>query len=275
MQDGTRLSELARFLRDRRERTAPEASIATRSRRRRARGLRREEVAEAAGISTTWYIRLEQGQDVRASVHALHGIGRALRLTRPEQNYLLGLARPDLDWKGKRRASEGPSHGMRGLLHSLGPYPAYILDSRWNVAACNIAARLVFGNLDAEDRWGCNLVARLFNDPEMRKIFASWPAVARSVVSQFRLACTNDAASEAFVLDLSSTNADFANLWSARELSEPPMWQKTIKHPLVGELVFDFVALRGTGADEGCIVALHTPAEPLTKDRVARLLSFI
>ena len=121
--DKIRLTELGQFLKSRRAMLAPENVGLAPTRRRRTPGLRREEIADAAGISAAWYVRLEQGRDVRASLHALDRIGKALRLNAPEQAYLLELARPDLDWKSKVRSHEMPSPTLLAMVSGLMPHP--------------------------------------------------------------------------------------------------------------------------------------------------------
>src|SRR5829696_4852237 len=124
--DQTRRDELARFLRSRRERLDPADFGVTFGGRRRAVGLRREEVADAAGISATWYVWLEQGRDVNASAHALRALGRALRLSQAEQTYLFRLARPDLDWRNGAVGEAMPAANLLSLVDGLSPHPAYI-----------------------------------------------------------------------------------------------------------------------------------------------------
>lgn len=275
-QHASRFAELSRFLKDRRARLTPESAKVAPLRRRRTSGLRREEVAEAAGISTAWYIRLEQGRDVRASLHALDRIGQALKLSKPEQAYLLQLARPDLDWKRRVRNHEIPSPGLLALLEGLSPNPAYILNRYWQVKACNAPARHLLGDLDNETKWGANLVARLFQDEQMRERFVEWPSVARSVVAQLRLATAgmaNDPVMEGFIAQLCAANGEFQQLWQMGELAEPPIWQKAIFHQKVGTMLFDFGGLRASGVDEGFTVAVHTPADEATRRRLSDLVS--
>ena len=125
--DQTRRDDLSRFLRSRRERLDPAAFGITVGGRRRAKGLRREEVADAAGISTTWYVWLEQGRNVNASAHALRALGKALRLSQPEQTYLFQLARPDLEWQNGPVETTPPSANLLALIDGLAPHAALSL----------------------------------------------------------------------------------------------------------------------------------------------------
>jgi len=273
--DKVRLTELGRFLKRRRAMLAPENLGLAPTRRRRTPGLRREEIADAAGISAAWYVRLEQGRDVRASLHALDRIGKALRLNAPEQAYLLELARPDLDWKSKVRSHEIPSPTLLAMVSGLMPHPAYVLNKHWQVKACNHAARLLLGDLDDEAEWGANLVVRLFQDERMRERFVDWPLVARSMVAQMRLstaAMASDPIVEALLAQLCATSPEFKRLWEAAEISETPTWRKTLAHPLVGHLNFDFAAFSPPGPDAAFTLAIHTASDETTRTRLTELL---
>lgn len=244
--------------------------------RRRTPGLRREELADLAGISTTWYVRLEQARDVKASLHALDRIGKALKLDASEQSYLLQLARPDLDWKSRVRSHETPSQALLAIVAGLSPHPAYVLTKYWQVKACNHAARLLFGDLDNEAEWGANLVARLFLDEAMRVRFVDWAAVTRSVVAQLRLSTASmagDSIMTTFITQLSSASPEFRSYWDEVELSEAPLWRKTIRHPATGPLHFDFAALAPPGPDRGFLLTVHTPSDQATARAMERLLA--
>lgn len=273
--DKIRLIELGRFLKSRRAMLKPENLDLAPTKRRRTPGLRREEIADAAGISAVWYMRLEQGRDVRASLHALDRIGRTLRLNAPEQAYLLELARPDLDWKNKVRNHEIPSPTLLAMVTGLMPHPTYVLNRYWQVKACNRAARLLLGDLDNESEWGANLVVRLFQDERMRERFADWPLVARSMVAQMRLstaAMASDPIMEALVAQLCATGPEFKRLWEAAEISAAPTWRKTLAHPLAGHLNFDFAAFKPHGPDSSFTLAIHTASDEGTRMRMKELL---
>ncbi|MER9421633.1 helix-turn-helix domain-containing protein [Mesorhizobium sp. M0317] len=140
--DGPRHNELARFLRERRDRLP---RIDGANGRRRAPGLRREEVAAEAGISTTWYTWLEQGREVNASPQVLRSLARVLKLSRSEQAYLYQLARPDLDWRNRLGEQGLPSAPLLSLLDGLAPHPAYVVNRYWQVVACNHRRRCCLG----------------------------------------------------------------------------------------------------------------------------------
>lgn len=270
--------DLARFLRGRRERLDPvDFGIAAGGRRRTA-GLRREEVAAAAGISTTWYVWLEQGRDVRASAHTLRSLGRALRLSQSEQSYLFQLARPDLDWRRQGAGSAAPSASLLSLVDGLTPHPAYVVDRYRQVVGANRPARMLLGDFDGDAPWAGSVIGRLFLDPTWRRRFVDWEAVARSAVAQFRLATaamTDDPVMTSMIELLSASSEEFAGFWSDRDLAEPPVWRKTVRHPQAGDMTFDFATLQPGGLDRDFTVSVYTPADSESRDRLGRLLAGI
>lgn len=270
----TRRDELARFLRSRRERLDPAAFGITPGGRRRTAGLRREEVAEAAGISATWYVWLEQGRDVNASAHALRALGRALRLSQAEQTYLFRLARPDLDWRDGQVGEAMPAANLLSLIGGLAPHPAYITNRYRQVVATNRPARLLLGAFDSGDPARGSIIGRMFLDPLWREIFVDWKRVARSTVAQFRLATAamaDDPVLASLVALLIASSEEFARWWADRELAEPPIWRKTVRHGLVGNMEFDFAVLQPAGRDSDFAVSLYAPADATSRERMERL----
>lgn len=274
MTSTTRRDELARFLRSRRERLDPAAHGIKTGGRRRTVGLRREEVADAAGISATWYVWLEQGRDVNASAHALRALGRALRLSQSEQTYLFRLARPDLDWRSGPAAEAMPAASLLSLVDGLAPHPAYITNRYRQVVAANRPARLLLGAFDSGDPARGSVIGRMFLDPLWREIFVDWETVARSTVAQFRLATAamaDDPVLASLVALLTASSEEFARWWADRELAEPPIWRKTVRHGLVGDMAFDFAVLQPHGRDSDFSVCLYAPADVPSRERLERL----
>ncbi len=265
IRDKDRLRQLAQFLANRRKRLKPQDFGITVKSRRRTLGLRREEVADRAGISTTWYVRLEQGRDVRASTHTLQLIAKALHLSAPEQSYLMRLARPDLEWQSKLADAARPSEALLSLLHGLAPHPAYIVNRYWQVVAVNEPATELLGAFRGEDAWSNNLIARLFLDPSWRHLFVEWDAVARSAVAQFRLslgAGTDDAVLVPLIATLEQASPDFSDAWNRQEIAEPPVWRKTIRLASGALQAFNFASLKPGGADSDFSVSIYTPVRP-------------
>ncbi|ESX14240.1 helix-turn-helix transcriptional regulator [Mesorhizobium sp. M0179] len=270
---GPRHDELARFLRERRDRLP---RIDGANGRRRAPGLRREEVAAEAGISTTWYTWLEQGREVNASPQVLRSLARVLRLSRSEQAYLFQLARPDLDWRNRLGAQGLPSAPLLSLLDGLAPHPAYVVNRYWQVVACNHPAAVLLGDFETDDEWSGSLLARLFLDLEWRQRFVDWPEVSRSAAAQFRLATvamTRDPVLAALVSSLEAASEAFATCWNSRDIAEPPIWRKSIRHPVAGAMSFDFATLQPGGRDSDFSVSVYTPVDASTARRFAALVA--
>ncbi|MER9414018.1 helix-turn-helix transcriptional regulator [Mesorhizobium sp. M0589] len=270
--DGPRRDELARFLRERRDRLP---RIDGANGRRRAPGLRREEVAAEAGISTTWYTWLEQGREVNASPQVLRSLARVLKLSRSEQAYLFQLARPDLDWRNRLGEQGLPSAPLLSLLDGLAPHPAYVVNRYWQVVAWNHPAAVLLGDFETDDAWSGSLLARLFLDLEWRQRFVDWPEVSRSAAAQFRLATvamTRDPVLATLVSSLEAASEAFATCWNSRDIAEPPIWRKSIRHPVAGAMSFDFATLQPGGRDSDFSVSVYTPVDASTARRFAALV---
>ena len=247
---GENRRELSSFLRAMRDRTRPRHDSAGR-RRRRAPGLLREEVAEAAGISATWYTWLEQGRPVNPSMHALEGIAKALFLTPTERQHLFTLARPDLAGMGTANAGRADLRQTADMLTSaLAPHPAYALDAAWNLLAWNVPASTLFCGFDAEDEIGGNLLRRLFLDPHWRALFADWEIVAQSAVAQFRAAAAalnSDGGVNRLIDGLKIASEEFERYWRDAKVEPSPIWTKAFLHPELGKKRYLYTSMSPTG----------------------------
>jgi transcriptional regulator with XRE-family HTH domain len=242
--DATR--ELAAFLRTRRERLAPaDVDLPQRGRTtRRTPGLRREEVAELAGVSVDYVVRLEQGRGLRPSADVLEALARALRLTEDERLYLFDLAqqRPVTRHRGTGR-SEVP---LARLVHDLSPLPAMLVNHRFDILAWNpeMAGLMVdFETVPEEQRntlWLCLL------HPGMRDFYRDRERIIREGIASLRAewaAHPDDAALAALVRELTSGDAEFARLWALRDVRVNGRGRKRLQHPRVGPLAVDFEVL--------------------------------
>jgi transcriptional regulator with XRE-family HTH domain len=176
-----RRRELGSFLRARRERTSPADVGLPGSPRRRTPGLRREELATLAGISTTWYTFLEQGRDVRPSRQVLTAIADALRLAEPERAHLAAIA---ADESIPREEPEFLAPEVAAVPHLLNPDPAYVTGSSYDLLAWNDAAAELFRGVDADPE--PNLARWIFTDPTARDVLPDWADVARGVLARLR-----------------------------------------------------------------------------------------
>src|SRR5258706_11061081 len=175
-------SEFGNFLRSRRAKLNPKSVGLPDGRRRRAPGLRREEVAELAGIGVDWYIRLEQGRAVSPSVTTIDALARALRLSKVEHAHLRALA---LGVNRRAFTRESVPAALRNLVESL-KQPAYVTGRRWDVLAWNKAAAEIFAfdRLAEED---CNTLILVLTKPASRRLFgAAWADEAKRMVALFR-----------------------------------------------------------------------------------------
>ncbi|HSB21628.1 MAG TPA: helix-turn-helix transcriptional regulator [Burkholderiaceae bacterium] len=233
-----RRQAFADFLRSRRERLSPQDLGLPSRARRRTPGLRREEVAELAGIGVDWYIRLEQGRAVSPSAATLDALARALRLNKVEHSHLRALTRG-----AERRALAGEpvSDALKRLVDGLG-LPAYVLGRRWDVLHWNAEADRIFafGRLPPERR---NVLLNVLTNPAARKLFGTaWADEARRMIGQFRASHDLFADDPAFIDLLSALRAgcpEFNGWWKAHEVRLPAPGTKRLRHPTLGVLRFE------------------------------------
>jgi transcriptional regulator with XRE-family HTH domain len=226
---------LGAFIRAHRERQAPPAVSAN---RRRTPGLRREELADAAGVGVTWITWLEQGRDVAASAAALARLADALKLSAPERASLFELA-------GRRDpAARSQVHNdIAPQLLALPSYctvPAYLLDHTWTARAWNAsAARLFAGWLDSGDEH--NLLKFVFLKPAAQRLIVNWPERARRLVAEFRADYSRrpgDAPMQELIATLSENSAQFATLWREQAVLDREGGEREFQHPVDGSLHF-------------------------------------
>lgn len=216
LNDQKRREELADFIRVRRERLSPaQVGLPNSGRYRRTPGLRREEVAELANVSVTWYTWLEQARNIRVSVQILENIATALQLNPDERVHLFLLAQqplPPIPPPLKDLVSPAVQH----ILDSLGAIPAYVTGRRLDILAWNQAACAVFGNFSTMPYRQRNLVWFAFTDPAARHLFVDWEDFARSVLAEFRADCGRYVGEEpkyvSFIEDLQTVSLEFQQL---------------------------------------------------------------
>jgi transcriptional regulator with XRE-family HTH domain len=260
------------YLKDRRTKLDP-AAFGFSAKRRRTPGLRREEVAQRANISPTWYAWLEQGRGGAPSAGVLERIARALMLTDVEREhlFLLGLGRPP----GVRyRKNEGVTPRLQRVLDALDPAPALIRTATWNVVAWNRAATVMltdYASLPPQER---NILRVIFLDPRFRAAQYDWESVARFVVGAFRVDAARAGAAtevEPLVEELCRLSPEFKALWRDHNIHSPREGIKRIRHPLLGPLAFEYSAFSVDGRPDLSMV-MHNPATPADADRIKSLL---
>ncbi|WP_405647858.1 helix-turn-helix domain-containing protein [Streptomyces sp. NBC_00019] len=259
-----RRAELSEFLRTRRARLKPEdVGLPDFGRHRRVPGLRREELAQLAGVSVAYYTRLEQGNGRNVSAEVLDAISRALRLTDAEHAHLTHLAKP----KQHKKKQTGRTQQVRGsllhLLDSMDGFPAYVTGRRSDILAWNRMAAAVFGDwseLPPQDR---NWARMVFLRPEYRDLFVEWDSKATDMVSYLRMdaGChPDDPRLSALVGELSVKSEEFRRLWATHDVKEKGYGIKRLRHPLVGDLTLSFESFRLPDDSEQTLITYH--AEP-------------
>ncbi|QPF83172.1 helix-turn-helix domain-containing protein [Bradyrhizobium genosp. L] len=266
-------NRLGAYLKDRRSKLDP-AVFGFAAERRRTPGLRREEVAQRANISPTWYTWLEQGRGGAPSADVLDRIARALMLTDVEREhlFLLGLGRtPEVRY----RRSEGVTPRLQRVLDALEPLPAVVRTATWDVVAWNRAATVMltdYGSLPPRER---NVLRFMFLDPRVRAAQHNWESVARFVVGAFRVDAARAGAAAAvqpFVDELCRLSPEFAALWRDNDVRGHGEGVKQLRHPLLGPIAFEYSAFAVDGRpDLGMVV--YNPIEPAVVDRIRELIA--
>jgi transcriptional regulator with XRE-family HTH domain len=237
--------ELGDFLRSRRERLSPKTMGLSSARRRRTPGLRREEVAELAGIGVDWYIRLEQGRTVSPSATTVDALARALRLSKAEHAHLRALTQ-----SAGRRAfvPETVPGTIQRLIDKL-EQPAYLTGRRWDILAWNKAANDIFAfdRLPEADR---NILITVLTNPHTKRLFgASWPDEAKRIVAKFRATHDLWAGDPAFIDLLARVRhgcPEFPTWWEAHDVGGISTGEKVLRHPKKGLLRFEYASFQAT-----------------------------
>jgi len=265
-------SQLGTYLKDRRTRLDP-AAFGFSMTRRRTPGLRREEVAQRANVSATWYTWLEQGRGGAPSGEVLERIARALMLTEVEREhlFLLGLGRPP---EVRYQATEGVTPRLQRVLDALELSPAVVKTSTWDVIAWNRAAAAVlkdYGSLPVEQR---NIVRLMFCDPQVRAAQPDWESVARFVVAAFRADAARAGATKKVKLlvdELSRRSPEFEAMWRDNDVSSYGEGSKHIRHPVAGLIALEYSAFVVDGRpDLGMVI--YNPATPADAERIRKLV---
>ena len=264
---------LGTYLKDRRIRLDA-AAFGFAGSRRRTPGLRREEVAQRANISPTWYTWLEQGRGGAPSADVLDRIARALMLTDVEREhlFLIGLGRPP---EVRYQASESVSPRLQRVLDALESSPAIIRTAIWDVVAWNRAATIMltdYGKIAPERR---NILRLIFCEPRVRAAQYNWESVARFVVAAFRAdAARAGAVSHVaeFVDELCRLSPEFAALWRDNDVRSHGDGVKHLRHPVLGPIAFEYSAFAVDGRpDLGMVI--YNPATPADAERIKTALA--
>lgn len=267
--------ELAAFLRSRRERVNPSDVGLPAGRRRRTPGLRREEVAQLAYISTEYYTRLEQARAPHPSSEVLAGLSRALRMTDAERNYLHHLA-----GVAPMRPTGPPREVRQSILDLLDRLPnaaAIVLSASYEVIAWNHLAAALMEDFSVRSRRDRNLIRRAFLAGHQHVYsVVDGGHFARSSVNQLRATAArypDDPEIKELIADLLAGSTAFAELWEARDIAAEPTLCKSFQHPVVGLVTVNCDALVIPDCDQQVIIYTATPGSP--SEEALKLLSVV
>jgi transcriptional regulator with XRE-family HTH domain len=266
-------NSLGTFLKDRRIRLDPAAFGFSRG-RRRTPGLRREEVAQRANISPTWYTWLEQGRGGAPSADVLDRIASGLMLTEPEREHLfmLGLGRPP---EVRYRTVTGVTPRLQRVLDAFDTSPAIIKNALWDVIAWNRAASILLMDYAALPPEGRNILRLMFSNARVQAAQEDWRAVARFVVGAFRADAIRAGASEAvtrLVAEMSALSPEFEALWRDNDVNAHGEGVKRLHHAELGPLPLEFSTFAVDGRPELGMVVFN-PATREDGDRIRTLLA--
>jgi transcriptional regulator with XRE-family HTH domain len=268
---GTNGNQLGTYLRDRRAKLDP-AALGFPVTRRRTPGLRREEVAQRAHVSATWYTWLEQGRGGSPSAEILDRIARALMLTNVEREHLffIALGHPP---EVRYRAEEGISPRIQRVLDALEFSPAFVKTVTWDLVAWNCAASALFGYeaLASEQR---NILRRVFFDSQFRAVQLDWQSVARYAVAAFRADIARAGASanvQELVDELRRLSPEFEMMWRENDVRTHGGGTKHLRHPVAGLLALEYSAFSIDGRPDLSLV-IYNPATPKDVNKIRALL---
>jgi transcriptional regulator with XRE-family HTH domain len=243
--------ELREFLRSRRARVTPAAAgLPLLSGPRRVPGLRREEVAQLAGVSVDYYVRLERGRTAGVSESVLDGVARALQLNELERTHLFTLAKPSRS-RPRPLPPQQVRPGLRLVVDSMTDVPVLVLGRRLDVLAANPLARALFTDFDALPPHFRNMARLVFLHDHVRSLCTDWRAAAQGIVANLRLYAgryPHDPALAELVGDLSVQDPDFRRWWADHDVNQHTFGVRHCHHGLVGDLELGYEAF--TPADD-------------------------
>jgi transcriptional regulator with XRE-family HTH domain len=270
-----RRQELGAFLRNRRERVQPEQVGMRSTRRRRTPGLRREEVAQLAGVGVTWYTWLEQGRDINPSAQVLDAIARTLQFDSHEHSHLFtlaGMPAPTVT----EQCLEQQCPTAQALLDQLEPFPASLINDRLDLLAYNrVYASFFDGELEripGEDR---NLLWLSFTNPSWQKVIVDWDESVGNLVAEYRAAMAehlDEPAWKQLVARLHRVSPEFTAFWERHDVQLVESRMKRAIHPTAGLLTFVYTHL-WLGQRLGTRITAFTPADEQTRRKLEELHS--
>lgn len=255
-----RYKELADFLKTRRAKISPSQAGLASDARRRTPGLRREEVAQLAGIGLTWYTWLEQGRDIHVSSAVIESLARVLLLDTQERIHLYRLANQPLPADiPETQSTVSPIY--QHVLDSMSLCPSFIADRRWNVLAWNSAACYLFGDFSLMNARQRNVVWAMFTDDYFKRLYADWELYAKVLLGRFRSSSgkyIEDPWLNQFIDDLKGQSAEFRLWWPLHDILDDSSVHKKMNHPQAGTLYFESSSF-DVSDNSGLKLFVHVP----------------
>ncbi|ODG94050.1 transcriptional regulator [Gottfriedia luciferensis] len=277
MNQETRLQALSEFLKTQRSKINPQMVGLPVGNRRRTPGLRREEVAGLAGVSTTWYTWLEQGRDITVSNSVLDAISDALQLNKDERNYLYALALPEAEKRSFSNEEETViSPALTKILNELRNCPIIISDRRCHIVGWNPAAAHVFLDFEQIPKEERNLIHLLFSRKEFKSLAVNWEHFVKGFLAIFRTyygQYMGDQWYTSFIYEMEQNYPEFHELWNESEVSSAPDVLIEFRHAKAGKMLFNLTSLQVQGnIDLRCSV--YTPVENTnTESKLRKLMN--
>ncbi|MED4240393.1 helix-turn-helix transcriptional regulator [Priestia megaterium] len=279
MNDKTRLEALSTFLKTKRAQIKPETIGLPTGPRRRTPGLRREEVAQLAGVSTTWYTWLEQGRDIKVSSVVLECISTALQLNNDEKDYLYDLAlevKSEVAHPKKEQSKLTPS--LEKILTELTYCPTIVTDRHCHIVGWNPAAAHVFLNFEQVPEHERNLIRLVFTRKELKTLAVNWEHFAKGFLAIFRTYYGHYLGDEwynQFIKEMSESHPEFQALWQESQVSKAPEMMIEFRHAKAGKMLFNLTSLQVQG-DMDLRCSIYTPVEETdTENKLKRLMKKI
>lgn len=262
-------NQLGSFLRSRREKVDAESAGVADNVRRRVKGLRREELALLAGLSPSYYARLEQGRDRHPSREILQALARVLRLDDTERRYLWSLAMPPLVPARDHDAPSTVRPGVLQLLERWSDLPAFVTGPTRDVLAATALAPRVNPAWSA----GHNLIGFTFLDPRARIVYPEWDEIALQAVAGLRAtAATRQREIEPLVTEMRSRSETFRALWDSHDVYERSMGEKKVRVDGIGVLHLQFETFALTGPEDHVLYVYFATAGSDDHNALHRLL---
>lgn len=244
--------------------------------RRRTPGLRREEVAQLAGVSTTWYTWLEQGRDIKVSSSVLDCISTALQLNNDEKDYLYDLAlEPKSEITNTKKDQIELSPSLKRILVELTYCPTIITDRHCHIVGWNHAAAHVFLDFDQVPYSQRNLIRLVFARKELKTLAVNWEHFAKGFLAIFRTYYGHYLGDEwynQFIKEMSQSHSEFQQLWQESQVSKAPEMVIEFRHAKAGKMLFNLTSLQVQG-DLDLRCSIYTPVEETdTEHKLKRLM---